>query len=53
MANVQIIIHKDNDTTINVSGVVDDTALAPFTSQLATLLSTAANAPVIPPAATV
>lgn len=51
MANVQIIINKGNGTTINVSGLVEDSALAPFTDQLATLLATAANAPVIPPLA--
>jgi len=51
MANVQIIINKANGTTISVSGIVEDYALAPFTDQLATLLSTAANAPVIPPLA--
>lgn len=49
MADVTITIRQTNNTSIIVSGSVDDSALAPFTSQLATLLSAAAN---IPPAPT-
>ena len=48
MADVTITIRKSTagaDTTIMVSGSVDDTSLAPFTSQLSDLLSAAAHSP--------
>jgi hypothetical protein len=46
MADVSITIRKSGvggDTTIIVSGIVDDAALQPFTNQLSTLLSATAN----------
>jgi hypothetical protein len=41
MADVTINIRQTNNCTISVAGQVDDALLAPFTTQLSSLLSTA------------
>lgn len=51
MATVTFTVNNGNGSSLNVSGDIDDAAIAPFTDQLATLLATIANAPVIPPLA--
>ena len=52
MADVTINIRQTNGSSIVVSGIVDEAALAPFTLQLSTLLSAAVNASATPPAST-
>lgn len=44
MADVTINIRQTNGCTISVAGQVDDSLLAPFTTQLSSLLSTAVAA---------
>lgn len=45
MASVQIMIQRDNGTSINASGVVDDALIADTAAMLGAMLFDAAAAP--------